>query len=135
MRLLTSAAVVLLLAGCSDSKPNFAATDVAKALDQQGLSVAVAGSDDARRFQRVFAQDSGEVVDVVTAHTPMTSYRPSGRIGVGDLVVAGLVYRRASDATCSRTNVIGTCLHKRNVVIVVRKDRVQAARRALAELG
>jgi hypothetical protein len=62
------------------------------------------------------------------------SYRPNGRIGVGDLVIAGLVYKRESDASCSRSNVIGLCLRKRNVVIVVRNDRAWAARRALAKL-
>ena len=108
---------------------------MAKALDEQGLSVAVASSDDAQRFQRVVARDTGEVVNVVAAHTTTASYRPSGRIGVGDLVIAGLIYRHASDATCSRTNVIGVCLHKRNVVIVVRADRARAARRALDQLG
>ena len=135
MRLLTSGAVCLLvLAGCSDSKPNFTAAELATALRAQGLNVGVAGARDTKTLRRVFSQDIGEVDDVVTAHTPTASYRPSGRIGVGDLVIAGLVYRHAGEATCSRTNVLGACLHKRNVVIVVREDRAPAARRALDDL-
>jgi len=132
VRLLTSGAVCLLfLAACSDSKPNFTAAELATALRAQGLNVGKASGRDTTTFRRVFSQDIGEVDEVVTAHTLTASYRPSGRIGVGDLVIAGLVYRHAGDATCSRTNVIGVCLHKRNVVIVVREDRAPAARRAL----
>jgi hypothetical protein len=137
VRLLTSFAVALIfLTGCSDSKSNaITPAEVTKALRSEGLRVSVANTTDKEKFQRVFAQDIGEIDDVVAAHTLASSYRPTGRFGVGDLVVAGLIYRHAPDAPCSRSNVIGACLHKRNVVIVVRRDHAAAARRALARLG
>ena len=136
MRLLISVAVVVVsLAGCRDSKSDaITAAEVTQALRSEGFGVAVVADGDKERLERVFAQDTGQIDDVVAQSSLMASFRPTGRSGVGDLVVAGLVYRHERDATCSMSNVLGVCLHSRNVVIVARDDRAQAARRALAKL-
>ena len=107
---------------------------MSRALNEQGLSVAVASRHDSAVLREVFAQNFGEVDDVVAAYSESSAFRPSPQRGVGDLTVAGLIYRHPNEATCSRSNVIGVCLRKRNVVIVVRTDSAPAAQRALAAL-
>jgi len=136
VRLLISVAVVVVaLAGCRDSSSDaITAAEVTQALRSEGFGVAVVPDGDKERLQRVFAQDTDQIDDVVAQNSLLASFRPTGRTGVGDLVVAGLVYRHERDATCSTSNVLGVCLQTRNVVIVVRHDRAQAARRALAKL-
>jgi hypothetical protein len=136
VRLLISILLIgVLLASCSDSKANITAADVNQALREEGFSVAVVSRAEAASLRQVFAQDFGPVDDVVATYSASSPFRPSAGVDVGDLVVAGLIYRHASDATCSRSNVIGVCLHKRNIVIVVRNDQAPAARRALEELN
>lgn len=137
MRLLTSVAVALIcFTGCSDSKSNaITAAEVAQALRSQGFSVSVATKEEGETYRQVFAQDIGVVRDVVVAgrrgyHGPPRGARPA----IAGLGLTALVYEHESDASCSRSNVMGACLRKRNVVIVVRNDHAQAARRALAKL-
>ena len=133
-RSLACAIALVPLAGCSDSDSNITAAQVTRVLRDEGFSVAVVRRDDRKRLERVFAQDVGEVEDVVATYSAPATFRPAARLGVGDLTVVGLIYAQASDATCSRSNVVGVCLHRRNVVIVVRDDEAATARRALAKL-
>ena len=138
MRILISFAVALLcLTACSDSKSNaITAAEVARALRSQGFTVSIATGDAKDTYRQVFAQDLGAVRDVVVSGKGgWTSYGPSHQPTVSDLGLTALVYENESDASCSRSNVMGVCLRKRNVVIVVRDAGAPAARHALAKLG
>ena len=53
---------------------------------------------------------------------------------VSDLELEAFVFESSGKASCDEPNIVGTCLRKRNVVVVVRKDRAQAVREALAGL-
>jgi len=133
---LAAVLLVAVLAGCRDSK-TYGADEVADALRNHGFTVGV--SDPDPKLTNVFAgAPQGTVPDglrkTVSQITFLASRRPSGIYGPGDLIVEAMIFDEARQASCAETNVIGTCLRKENVAIIVRNDRAAAARKALADL-
>ena len=137
-RSLAVALAVAFIAGCSwsDSK-TYTAAEVHEALDNQGFQVVsidqFLSADPEEEFQKVFPQ-------VVPAGVPnIAEDREECVPGPAPgrpcpILLAAMVFKNQDRASCSEPNIIGTCLRKRNVVVVVRDDRAQAAREALDDL-
>lgn len=136
LRSLAAALLVAVVAGCRDST-TYSAQEVADALRSHGLSVGV--SDPDPRLTAVFAGDPQGAVpkglEKTVGHVDLIAgRRPSGLLGAGDVILEAMIFDRPDQASCDEPNVIGTCLRKRNVVVVVRDRYARAAREALEDL-
>ena len=140
MRLLGSTALVLCLfclAGCRDDSETLNANDVAQALRTHGFGVGVHSSRDSDFAALVDEAFPGTVqkgaVSVVAGRVPVLHSTPAGY--TPKLLVEAVVFEHAEQASCSVPNVLGSCLRKGNVVLVVRAPREAAAHRALDDVN
>ena len=137
MWLLRSLAIALaaaIVAGCSDSK-SYSAEEVADGLRAHGFAT-VAVSSDPAAFRDLLPQGREGSAKVVAQIDPRPRYPPGSGASTGDLVVAALIFdthAEAAEASCGE-NVVGACLRTRNVVVLVRERREQAARKTLDDL-
>ena len=124
-----------IVAGCSDSK-SYSAEEVAKVLRSHGFEVGVTEPEAELTAAIPGAAGQGSVPEGLSQ--TLVQFRDNHRHrppnSVSDLELEAFVFERSGKASCDEPNVVGTCLRKRNVVIVVRKDRARAAREALADL-
>jgi hypothetical protein len=132
-RSLAVALAVAFVSGCLWSDPKaYSAPDVVEVLSNHGFSVEgglVDRSDTDKEFQKVFPGVVPEgVLDIAEA-------REASNPHVDTLVLAALIFETQDKASCAESNIVGICLRKRNVVVVVREDRAEAAREALEDLG
>ena len=134
MRLRRSLAILLgvaFVSGCGGSS-NYTGGEVAKALRNHGFSRVELMSKEEWELLLVFPQPiPGDVRSVVSDREPVRTQ--SGNQST--LVLEGWIFGKQDKASCGATNIFGTCLRKRNVVVFVRKRRAQAARAALDELS
>ena len=126
------------MTGCSHSRVSGA--EVAKALRGERFAAHPVFGKDAEAVNAVFANAPDGVEQVVTAYRPddcacgpVQFVAP--HLDLTNLTLAAFVFNSEHDASCREASVLGVCLHKRNVVIVVRDKRAPAARRALAHVG
>jgi hypothetical protein len=132
-RSLAVALAVAFVSGCSwsDSK-TYNVPDVVVALGNHGFHVGVvAPSDMEQDVHQVFPQ---VVPDGVQSMVAEREQQPGPEGTRGALVLSALIFRTQGKASCGKSNLIGTCLRKRNVVVVVRNNRANAAREALDDL-
>jgi len=121
-------------AGCFGSDPKtYNAQEVADALRNRGFQVEIRPYT-GQEFQRVFPQAPEGVLSIVAGLERIIRRPPLWRAGSGSLLVAAFIFETQEKASCGDSNVIGTCLRKRNVVVVVRKSRAEGARAALDDL-
>jgi hypothetical protein len=135
LRSLAIALAAAVVAGCSDAK-SYSAEEIAKALRAQGFEVGVTEPDAKLTAAIPGAAAQGSLPEGLSQ--TLVQFRDIHRHGspdsVSDLELEAFVFERSGKASCDQPNVVGTCLRKRNVVIVVRKDRARAAREALEDL-
>jgi hypothetical protein len=136
-----SLAVVLtlaFLAGCGESR-TYSAEEVAGALRNHGFHAAISKPDP--RFTSVFPERPlprvvpKDVLKTVIEMSETAAYRPGGNTELGDLELEAFIFGKQDEASCDGPNVIGACLRKGNVMVVVRNSRAQSARKALADLN
>ncbi|MEK6275560.1 MAG: hypothetical protein AABM30_09500 [Actinomycetota bacterium] len=88
-------------------------------------------SDTEQELGKVFPQVVPEGVEsIVVVREEYRGPEP----GRGDLVMAALIFKSQGPASCDESNLIGACLRKRNLVVVVRDARAGTAREALDDL-
>jgi hypothetical protein len=134
-----AALAILSLTGCSDSHV-VNSSDVTKALLGERFSAHRVVGKEAEGVSEVFTDAPRGVKEVVTAYRPdecacaPVSLQPY--LDLADLTLAAFVFdsEQNASASCRQANVLGVCLQRRNVVLVVRGDRAPAARKALAAL-
>jgi len=135
LRSLAIALAAASLAGCSDSK-SYSAEEVAKVLRAQGFEVGVTEPDAKLTAAIPGAAGQGSLPKGLSR--TLVQFRDIHRHrmpdSVSDLELEAFVFESSGKASCDEPNVVGTCLRKRNVVVVVRKHRAQAVREALADL-
>jgi hypothetical protein len=108
--------------------------DLNQALRDQGFHPSLVTGEDRRAVQEVFVQTPDHAKTVVADLTPCIGPSCDGAT-VDRVTLAGFIFGSAGEASCENANVIGVCVKKRNVVLVVRKDHEAAAREALDGLG
>ena len=138
-RSVVAALAILSLTGCSHSRI-VSGAEVAKALRGERFAAHPVFGKDAEAVNAVFTDVPDGVDQVVTAYRPndcacgpLNIVAP--HLDLTNLTLAAFVFKSKHDASCREANVLGACLHKGNVVVVVRDKRASAARRALAHLG
>jgi hypothetical protein len=137
-RSVVAALAILSLTGCSHSRVSGA--EVAKALRGESFAAHQVFGKDAEAVNAVFTDAPDGVEQVVTAYRPNDCacapvQMMAPHLDVTNLTLAAFVFDSEHHASCREANVLGVCLHKGNVVIVVRDKRAPAARRALVHLG
>ena len=137
-RSLAVALAFAFVAGCSwsDSK-TYSAAEVHGALDNHGFQVVSIdqfwSADPEDEFQKVFPQVVPEgILNIAEDREECVPGPAPGK--PCPILLAAMVFKNQDKASCAESNVIGTCLQKRNVVVVVRDDRAQEAREALDDL-
>lgn len=133
-RSLAIALAVAFLGGCSwsDSKI-YSAQDVVGALNSHGFTASVVDSTNPdEEYQRVFPHVIPEGIRTIAADGEECHSRPEGNRCPFFLVA--MIFKSQENASCDESNILGTCLRKRNAVVVVRDDRAKSAREALDDL-
>jgi hypothetical protein len=134
LRLSLAALTVALVTGCSSNSKPYNAVQVADALRNHGFYVSVvAQADTHQELRQVFPQVVPEgVLNVVAARDGQVRVSPGNK---ADLVLSALIFKTEDKASCDEANLIGTCVRRRNVVVIVRAPHAGAARQALDDLN
>jgi hypothetical protein len=133
-RSLAVAFAAAFLTGCSRNSKTYGAPEVADALRNHGFHVGVvAQSDLEQNAQQVFPQVVPEGVQSMVAEWEQRPYPNGGTRGA--VILSALIFETQRKASCGESNLIGTCLQRRNIVVVVRNNRANAVREALDDLG
>ena len=137
-RSLATALAVAFVSGCSWSESKtYSAQDVVGALNSHGFTAsAVESLDPDEEFQRVFpTQVVPEGILTIAADAEECHSRPRPEPIRCPFLLVAMLFKSQENASCDESNILGTCLRKRNAVIVVRDERAEAAREALDDLN
>ena len=134
-RSLAVAMAVAVLAGCGGSGDDsgsdaYSASEVASALQDRGFDVEILDKE-AVDFLKTFPDATPKGVrDVVTQRgTGGAVPDPTA------FVITAWIFGSADEARCAAPNAFTTCLKKKNVAVLVRKDGAGPAGGALDDLG
>jgi hypothetical protein len=131
-RSLAAALAIAFASGCSSDSKTYSTAEVTDALRNHGFSThVVAQSETDEEFQEVFPHVAPE--DLLNIVTQREGRPPPG--GKGALVLSALIFKSQDKASCDEPNVIGACMRKGNVVVVVRDHRARAATEAVEDLS
>jgi hypothetical protein len=128
---LAAAMAVAVLAGCgggSDSE-SYSAQEVAAALQDRGFDVEILSKSDVE-FLKTFPDATPKGVRGVVTQRGTGGAVPDPTA----FVITAWIFGNADEARCAAPNPFTTCLKKKNVAVLVRKDGAGPAGGALDDL-